>query len=475
MVNHMKYSLPGVALVVLIAFKLAIIVFYGPLLQPDSAGYITFADTILSSTQWLIDRPDTMGEDAYRMVGYPALIAISKVVWGDSGWGYAVLVLQGAVGTVAAIMVYRFAREAMRGWQWGLLVALAYALSQAVVYDVHVLTDSLYGHSLAIVIALLGLRGLQGGSGLRSLAIVSALLASLFLLREFTLFLLPVFAPLIMVAVWRSGYSLPRAVIIGIAVVLPTILFAGLYSNWNEQRTGSSFVTTGARTAALLPLVQIEGRGTPVFVGQSVLDVTARENLSTYFYADVLEINRALWRAGVTGVQMSAMARDIYLQTLFAHPLAFLRHAAGEVRLDRRAKALANPVSSFRDLEAFRAGGERVSFSRVLPEALRQGVGLSVMLALLEGVGIFAMFAVGVCAFVVFPLWYLGSLASGRRPPPFWHVLAAVWAAYAGTIAAYSLIRLEDRYLIGFGPFMIVVGLLTAQAVWQLCPWARRA
>jgi hypothetical protein len=97
------------------------------------------------------------------------------------------------------------------------------------------------------------------------------------------------------------------------------------------------------------------------------------------------------------------------------------------------------------------------------------------MLALLEGVGIFAMFAVGVFAFVVFPLWYLGSLASGRRPPPFWHVLAAVWAAYAGTIAAYSLIRLEDRYLIGFGPFMIVVGLLTAQAVWQLCPWARRA
>lgn len=464
----MEPVLTRTALLLLIVFKFVIIAFFGPLMQPDSLGYITFADTMLSLDGWWFDRPNTLGEDAFRVIGYPALIALAKLIFGDTAWAYAILVVQAAVGTLAAIMVYLFARQALGNWRWGFLIAAAYVTSQAVVYDLHILTDSLYGHGLAILLAILGLQGLLQQPGRVTLCVAAGLLVGLFLLREFTLFLLPVFVPLITVAVWPVVRRPALCAAVCIAVLLPMVLTAILYTNWNAFRSGDRFVTTAARKAALLPLVQLEGRGIAVFGGDSVLDQAARENLSSYFYADVININRTLSEFGVSGVEMSAMARGLYLETLVAHPLAFLRHATGEIRLDRRAKALANPITSFRDLEAFRAGNERMSFSKRLSGALDVKTVSAIGPVIVEGFIILAMLVIGVFAFLVFPVAYLARLAIRCSAPVPWTVQAGIWASCGGTMAAYSLIRLEDRYLIGFTPFMIIIGLFTIRALWRL-------
>lgn len=58
------------AIAAIAAIKLLLILAFGPLLQPDSSGYITFAETMLSdSALWLVDRPSAGGEDSYRITG----------------------------------------------------------------------------------------------------------------------------------------------------------------------------------------------------------------------------------------------------------------------------------------------------------------------------------------------------------------------------------------------------------------------
>lgn len=447
------------ALFALIAVKVAAIAYYGPLLQPDSGGYITFADTILTSPEHLVDRPNTMGEDAYRMAGYPALIAASKA-FTPTAWGFLVLAAQSIIGIVATVLIYRFARAATRSWPVALVVAAAYATSQVIVFEQHILTDALYGHLIAIVIALLGLAIVRHPTRLTPFVIAGLVLGVGFLIREFTLFLLPAFLPLaIVAAIAHRGRPVIRLAA-PIVVLLPTLLLAGLYSTWNEARTGTAFLTTGARTAALLPLVQMEGRGISVFVGDDILDRTARDNLSTYFYADVIAINRALSATGMSGVEMSDLANDRFYATMRNHPLAFVRHIAGELRFDRRAKALANPIGSVRDLQTFRNGQWPESFSKWLKRAFGSGNPTWIAAALAEGVTIFIDFFVAAVAFFVFPVWYLARLAVHRRAPLLWHAMAGAWAAYSATAVAYSFIRLEDRYLMGHAPFMIIVGVV---------------
>ena len=458
------------ALVALVLLKLAAVVLIPPLHQNDSFGYITFAETIRSSPDWATNRPVTMGEDAYRMIGYPALIAGAMKLFGSS-WGRAVVIAQMLVGVLATVMIYRFARAALGvGWL-ALLVAGGYAASQALLFELHILTDGLYAHLIAIVISALGLAAINRHAKLTHFALVGGLLGVAFLIREFTFFLLPVFVPLIVLAVF-FGFDRFGGRTFGLALVLLPVIFLNFgYSAWNQARTGSAFVTTGARTAALLPLVQLEGRGTPVFGQETVLDEAARRHLSTYFYEDVLNINRDLAARGVSGVEMSRLARDRYVATLIAHPLAFVRHVLGELRLERRAKTLANPPASFRAIAGFHLADGPQGFTKWSKDvvASKQPLRLSALAA--EVAAILLLFAIGGLAYFVFPIWYLTRSATRRETPVLLHVLAAAWLTYAGTALAYSLIRLEDRYLIGPAPFMVTIGLFTLT---QIAPGVRR-
>src|SRR5579863_2048282 len=67
----------------IIALKLGALLIFGPATQPDSSGYLRYADEILSGAFHFVDLAhDPMPVTLTRTIGYPAVIAAAKVVAG---------------------------------------------------------------------------------------------------------------------------------------------------------------------------------------------------------------------------------------------------------------------------------------------------------------------------------------------------------------------------------------------------------
>ncbi len=76
-------AFPAVGLLLLIGVKLAALFLFGPTMMTDSGGYIEYADQILSGDFLHVDLgtaviPMTLA----RPIGYPAVIALAKIVAG---------------------------------------------------------------------------------------------------------------------------------------------------------------------------------------------------------------------------------------------------------------------------------------------------------------------------------------------------------------------------------------------------------
>lgn len=463
MVRLTAYSAIGA----LAAIKLLLILAFGPLIQPDSSGYITFAETILSdSTSWLVDRPAAGGEDSYRMIGYPALIALAKLALGDS-WGYGVVVAQAALSLLATACVYRLVGS-LSGCAWpAFACAAAFAGSPVLVYDLHILTDGLYGSVTAITLALLAGAALDRSDRLRPFLLVGGLLALAFLVREFTLYLMVALLPLAFVAVWR-GVARPgsRATAI-VCLLVPLMVVAAGYMSWNAYRSGDPYLTTAARTAALLPLVRLAERGVPVFDRYTALDAAARRQLSSYTYDDVLAINRDFQAQAIAPLTLDKLARDRFYAILAAHPVAFAGHVWRELDLPQRLGKLTNPVRALRDVNEFGHGRLPIPFVDRLRADLASGSVPRIALAALSGAITLVVLVLGVLAAFIFPVLFVLRLTGrGSEIPPGWYVMAGLWAAYFGTACLYALIRLEDRYVLGVAPYLLLVGLCTAWMIW---------
>jgi hypothetical protein len=456
----------GIACVAALAIvKLVLVFVYGPLVQPDSAGYITFADTILTGTDWLHDRPGGGGEDSYRTIGYPALIAAAKLVAGPS-WGYVVILVQAAASLAATVLVYGAAGTASGRVWLGLTVAAAFAGSGMLVYDLHILTDALYGSILAAAIALLVRSACFRPGGTGGAAVAGALLALAFLVRDFTLYLLPALAPLAILSVMRLSLA-PVARAAGLALVFaPVVVLAAGYAGWNLYRSGEAYITTAGQTAALLPLVRAAERGVPVFDGETPLDRAAAARLSGQGYADVLAINRDLAVQGMSALEVNRMVRARYMAMLAAHPMEFAAMALRELRLERRVARLTNPLRSAYELDAF-ARGETVRNGSVrFAEARAAGSALPVIVVGAERAVTLVVTVAGALGVIGLPLALIAApLTRGRFVPPDPLLASALWLVYMGSAATYALVSLEDRYLLGVVPWMVLVALLLARSL----------
>lgn len=451
-------------LLALVMIKLAVIAVYGPLVQPDTGGYVTYADQILRDTDWLLHQPGGGGDASYRMVGYPLLVAISKIILGE-GFGYGMLAVQSLLGIAAACALYGFFRRLFGHWAWAYFAAGCYATSQALVFDAFILTDGMYGSIIAMTAALVGWAACDRDRKLWPVCVSGILLCAAFLIREATLLLALTFMPLVFLAASKDCRT-PAAFIRVFAVfLLPLLCVAAGYVAWNQLRSDAPFVTTGMRTAALFPLVRIAGTGVPVFDGQGPLDEAARATLRHYSYDEVLAINRAMESKGMTGYEIDREARAKYWRSLFRFPMEFLGYALSETGLERRAVSLANPVRSVAHLEEFRADGQLGGFRSRMRRAFEGGHYWLGAVALVEVLFSAAAIGLGVLAYAVFPLRYLAALVSKAPMPEKWHVLGAAWALYFGFLGAYSMIRMEDRYLIGVAPMALLVGLAMAEDI----------
>jgi hypothetical protein len=453
---------PAVAtiLVALAASKLVLLGLLGPLPAPDTPAYTGYAGVILRDSRWLTSVDFTAGFapiEAFRMAGYPLLIALARCITPQL-WDWAVVLIQILVALLATLSLYRVLWLLSENARLAASLTVAQAAGLNFVFDQSILTDSLYLSLLVLVTCALVRSSIEKRLPAVRLAFSSIAFAACLMLREASTLLCPLFSPLLFLALVRSGYSRVRATALVFATFLPLLATSQAYKAWNEARTGISFLTTGYQTAALLPLVEAYRYDSKVFAGSDVFDSVARAQIHEFGFSEVLAINEILFRdMGWSGLQIAREVERRYWQTWLRHPLAMVRATLSRIRL-KEAMMLVQPFASLNMLWLLANSSEekRISFVDLGRHIFLEG---QLTMVPLWAADLF-MHAAALSMLVLAGASILITACSPsrRRTTLAPEVLALAFAA-VGIFGAHLPVHVESRYLM---PCYAIIFLICA-------------
>jgi hypothetical protein len=444
----------------LLALKLSALIWLGPTMMPDSAGYIAYADAILTGSFKHVDLvQETVPVVLARPIGYPAIIAAAKIVAG-AGWSWVVVLLQLAASIGATVMVYRLARLFALGRWAALGVAAAQATAMQFVVDQAIISDSLCASAMTIAACMSGAIILRRAPPpLRRFLGIGALIAAAFLLRDVTWFLAIGFVPMAAAAAMTQPSSWRKCAAFAL-VFLPLVLAHRGYVEWNRSRVGAGIVTTVSQWTLLDALGNASQFDPTIFSGAAPIDAVGRRVFKSFEIGAELdaafEANDILHREyGWSAVRIAHEVTSAYLQAWQHHPLAMVRHVLVPLTESQLHQAV-RPTETVRDLLLWRTGEDH-DFAR--ERAVRDGnwwmipAVIAHRLAETLSVGIFAAFVL----ITPLRLWRQGPTAETCAA-------AGLWFSYVVLAGLYAAVHLEPRYLIPVVAGSIVVG--TANIAW---------
>jgi hypothetical protein len=447
-------AFPAASLILLIGVKLGALFVFGPTMMPDSAGYIDYADQILSGDFLHVD----LGLDAIPMtlarpIGYPAIIAPAKIVAG-SRWAWAVVLFQSAMSVWATILVYRLARRfGLASWA-SLGVAAAQATAMQFVLDQAILSDSLCASATTAAACILsGLVLLPERPRPIGFLGAGALITAAFLMRDVIAFVAIGFVPLAGGAAMRERSWL-RRLIAFVLVFAPLIVTQRAYWEWNRERVGAPIVTSISQRTLLDALGGASRYDPAIFSGSGTLDQVGRRVFTSFGVGAELdeanEANAILHRDyGWSAVRIAHEANAAYLAAWIHHPAAMVRHALIHLTETQLHQAVRS-IETLRDVLLWNTGSDR-DFAR--DRVVRGGnwwmipAVVAHRLAETASIAIFAAFIIITPLRLVRDGWTAAAIAS-----------LGLWSAYLTFFAAYAAVHLEPRYLAPVVPGSIVVG-----------------
>lgn len=275
-------ALAAVGLILLIGLKLGALFMFGPTMMPDSAGYIDYADQILSGDFLHVDLGATaIPITLARPIGYPAIIALAKIV-AEARWAWAVVLFQFAMSAWATILVYRLARRFGLGSWASLGVAAAQATAMQFVLDQAILSDSLCASTTTAAVCILSGIVLRPERP-RPIGFLGAgaLMAAAFLMRDVIAFVAIGFVPLAAGAAMRERSWL-RRLIAFVLVFAPLIVTQRAYCEWNRERVGPPIVTSVSQWSLLYALGGASRYDPTIFAGSDIFDQVARSVFTSF-------------------------------------------------------------------------------------------------------------------------------------------------------------------------------------------------
>jgi hypothetical protein len=464
-------------LAALAAIKLGFLIALGPVYLPDSKNYVQFADAILSGGSWIhaLDlNEQAIPPTAFRVIGYPALIALFKAVFGG-GWDWALILAQFALSLAATAAVWRLAwRLSGRSWV-AVVAAFGQGLGLAFTLDQCVLTDSLHSALLTLVTATLASSVVDGRAATfgRALGLGGLLLAA-FLLREVGAVMHVALWPLAVAWCLTGRPPLPRATLVFIVFLTPLMLGIQGYKAWNQYRTGERFITTVGETAMYHPMLDLARQGHPVFAEDPLLAgadlLPLHPNPGVSFTRIIRHLRQ---QHGMNALEIARHGNDLFYEHWRRYPLARAKIYLGRLS-PRYAFLPLMPLSAPERLSRWAGGPTPFPKPGELWDNLRDHgrvdqvalVGLRTAFRLISAV-LTAVFVIGG------PVLIFRALRRGNWRPrtlePREVAIGALWLFIAAYPAVYALVYLEDRYLAPVIPFVTVIGLTL------LVPWAERA
>jgi 4-amino-4-deoxy-L-arabinose transferase-like glycosyltransferase len=438
---------------IILAVKLAALAVFGPASQPDTSTYVAYADDILSGAFRHVDLAhDPMPLTLRRVIGFPAVIAAAKVVFGRD-WTWAVVLFQFAMSLWATAMVYRLARAFGLGLGLSLGVVLAQATTMQFIVDQAILSDSLTGSTTTIATCILGLVALRREP--RSLLVflgAGMLIAVAFLMREVMAFLAAGLLPLT-VAAAMTEQSRPRQWAAVALVFLPLIAVHVAYTEWNRARVGTPLITSTAQAALYDALTEAAVYDPTIYSGSSPIDIVGRRILEKmrvkrFGYED---LSSAMLHDefGWDAIRMSHEATLAYLRGWRDHPVAMIRHTLYHISETQLHQAV-RPVETVRDVLLWNTGSDQ-GFAR--ERAVRDGNWRAIPGVIVNWIVMTTSVFVFLAFLIVTPIRFVREGWTAETS-----VSVGIWFFYLAVGGLYATVHLEPRYLTPVVAGSIVIG-----------------
>jgi len=468
--------------VVFVVIKFLLIAGLGSVSYPDSSGYTAYADTILSSTSWLrhIDLTKAVMEiTAFRVIGYPAILALAKSI-SPEHFDTVIIVIQTILSLIAAYYVWELTYAFTTSRFLSALSSMIF-LSSNSLYDLSILTDSIYNSLYTILLCLLATKAIKKRTySIHQLALLGVLGAASVLVRESGLYFLVFLVPLLILQLGKTLPSTKRIVLQVMVFLTPAILVVMLYNGWNYYRSGHAFVTTGAQSAIMTPIVVLGQYGVDVFEGETPLDQVGRRVVKKYqFKPEVWQINDALFRDyQYTAYDIAVAAKKKFCRCLVRYPRAFFLYFA-----HRMVRVVLTSFSFFKeyihlmdigmghpfttiqqmkgDFAALYMGLSRGSpTSALLHMIKKRGYFFTFVLVPLVILGCLVSLVLTLPTLVVFPIKVIRGLVRDKHLPFETVVMLLMWIPYVGMTGLFCLVQWEHRYTIGVAPVVLIISLL---------------
>ena len=462
--TYVRLTIAVAVLVKVVAYAV-----YGPVFWPDSADYVDYADRLLRDSTWI----DSVGAGnpamplmIMRMIGYPLIIAITKLLAGN-GFASLLIFAQCVASLGATVSLYALARRLLGSEGAAATIAIVFAVSLAVKLDLSVLPDSLFTSLFIILLSAIGsalLSERRFGFG-RALSFGVGV-AVLILLRANGMFVALALAPLAIAAIHLGREGWGGRVLLIAALVVPPVVTIDAYRAWNEHRAGTKFLSVGGSHVFMQPLFKMVRAGTDPFDGNGVVDRMVRKYGGAFRFQDIGPVLGALHReARLTPHQIARATFAKYREAALAYPVAL----AGVALRNYHVKAvlgLVNPVTTA--VEIHQTVVEEPVFppiGQVIDDPFGVLDAQTLPLALAyAGFGLISL-----AAFVVFllgtPALALRRWRGGGGVDRELLAVAGLWFTYVAVAAMYSAVHLELRYIVCVWPIPSLLGLYVWRAM----------
>lgn len=461
-----------------VILKVLSFLYWGPGVAPDSGGYIRYSDQIINGAEWIYDaelESKVMPETVFRMIGYPAIISVSKLLFSDY-WSWTLvggqLIL--SIASVCSVAVLSCAIGLSRWFVAFSVFCVGTSISFTL--DQMILADSICASILIIIICNLSYETLVGNRvRVLSFWVMGVGVSLAFLLREGVFILSILFSIPIFVRLFLSKCGLKISLSVVFAFFLPLIIMSQVYGLWNEKRTGDHFVTTGGQTVYLQGLMDAAKEDDRIFIGNEPIDVAAQENFTEFVFQEVVNIQYDLFNAGYLAPELADISKRRYFEAWANYPLSMLHMTLGHFR-GRFASLIFRPLATLRDT------GVWVNGAYPWPDYgdLRAGVSQSYSdLVLFLGESIERVIALALMlVFSITPIVGVIRLLLYKRGNMTQVLVCfALWLFYWGVVSAHLLVHIESRYFAPIIPFSVVIGCFGLQQValslraWQSKMW----
>ncbi|GGF64452.1 hypothetical protein GCM10011332_18190 [Terasakiella brassicae] len=464
----------------LILLKLFYLFSFGPVFLPDSTGYIKFANLVLNEKEWInhVDLRNAFWqpETAFRSIGYPAFLAFNKLIFGEL-FDWSSIGIQITLSLYTSYLIYQLSDRFLKNEVLALFCASAHALSQGLLMDQCLLTDSLNTSLMVIVLCTISIKIIDRSPPKTATVLgLGTLILIAFSIREAGNFLQFLLWPIVLYWIIRNHPLWSMRIFLFMLFISPIFLGVYGYKTWNEHRTDKRFITTAGQSTMFFPVFKLKKQGIdalkddPLFQGLPEYVYPLDEQVMINSYA----INKHLHsQHNFNAVEISNYAFTTFFRLWKTYPVGMVAGTFSEIR-EKQLFSSFMPVETWVKTHLWARGSKPFQKRRDMMEKVKTEGRYELLLAYIArhleriiSILISAAFVIGGPI-----LFYRTLKKTGYRlqnlPDQVW-LITFYWLLYFGYTFAYAMVHLEQRYLLPVVPFLTISGvLILKQAFFKL-------